>query len=298
MSCNANNVSISPVNVLWQIEAQEVWDFSAATASGLGGTYVTMYLPNGTGYYAWFDENNTDTDPAPGGFTEIEVDYAASASASAIATAFAAAVTAVSGFTATASGTTVTVDRDDVGEVTDATEGTSSSFLSLQICRHGKDWDLGLLQGNIEPTLTPANFPVLAHQSGLTPRALLSKGFEEVSVQTVLLETQASQLKEVYKIYGGVFTPDTSEVFGVGTSKQGTNLLVDAARLILRPVNASDNTTDINFMLALPVPETLVLSGEEPRTLTVTWNGFIDEDIDPRVNVLLFGDASQDNLEA
>lgn len=299
MACNAQTIEISPVNVYWQIEAQESWDFADATAAGIGGKYVTMYLPTGVGYYAWFDENNTDADPAPSGLTAIEVNYAAGAVASAIATAFQTAVTAVTGFTATASGTVVTVVRDSVGEVTDADEGSADDFVVLTICKRGKDFDLGLIQGDVSLSTEPSNFIVQAHQSGVTPRASLFQGWSTIEVTTELLETQMSKLQELYGIYGGAFTPSGgTAVFGVGTSKQGQNLLIDGARLVMHPVNAADQTTDVNVMLAVPVPDSLVFSGENPRTLSVTWQGFADGDIDSRVSVLLFGDGSQADLEA
>lgn len=299
MSCNAQSIEVSPVNVYWQIEAEESWDFSDATAAGLGGKYVTMYLPSGAGYYAWFDENNGDVDPAPGGLTAIEVNYGAGATASAIASAFSSAVGSVTGFSASVSSTTVTVERDDVGEVTDATDGNADDYVTLTICKRGKNYDLGLLDGDVELSIAPSNFIVNAHQSGLTPRAALFQGWESVEVTTTMLETKKSKLEDLFKIYGGVFTPVSgTEVFGVGTSKQGVNMLIEGARLILRPVNAADNTTDTTVMLAVPVPDSLVFSGENPRTLSITWQGFADSDIDSRVSVLLFGDASQDGLGA
>jgi hypothetical protein len=296
MSCTATSIKINPVNVLWKIEAQESWDFSGVTASGLGGQYVTMYLPDGTGYYAWFDENNLDTDPAPASLTEIEVNYAASALPSAIATAFQTAVNAVSGFTATVSGTKVTVIRDDVGEVTAATVGTASSVV-LTTCRRGKNFDLGLLQGDIEPNFSPSNFIVQAHQYGLTPLASLSQGFEEISVETALLETSKSKLKELYKIYGGSVTPGGgTEIFGAGTAVLGKNILVDAARLVLKPVNSVNDTENFNIALCIPVPSSMVFSGENPQILNVTWQGFVDIDFNNKINAVSIGDIFQAGL--
>lgn len=295
MASSANNIKINPVNVFWKIEGSESWDFTGATAAGLGGKYVTMYLPDGTGYYAWFDENNTDTDPAPGGgLTAIPVDYAANATASAIATAFQTAVAGVTGFDATVSGLVVTVVRDAVGEVTDATIGTVTAGLVLTILRRGKDLDLGLLQGDIEPNFAPQNLSVTAHQFGATPLASLSQGFSEITCETALLETEKSKLKALYKLYGGAYTPSGgTEVFGAGTSVLGKNLLIDAARLVFKPVNAVNDTDNFNFMLAVPVPSSLVFSGENPQVLNVTWQGFIDRDFDSRINAVAIGDIFQ-----
>ena len=293
---SATNVAISPVNVKWQIEASEQWDFKNATASGLGGQYVTMNTIVPTAFYAWFDENNTDVDPAPAGKTAIEVNYAAGASPSAIATAFQLAVDGTAGFAASVVGTVVTVRRTAVGKPVAPTVGTTTT-VALTICRTGKDFDLGLLQGDIEAAFSPSNFTVVAHQTGVSPRAALFQGFETNEATTTMLETQKSQLEEIYGLYGGSFTPGGgTKVFGVGTSKQGQNLLVDAARLVLRPVNAVSNVDDYNIMLAIPIPDSLVFSGENPRTLSITWQGFLDDQADSRVSALLIGDAAQSGV--
>lgn len=295
MSCTASSIKIDPVNVYWQIAAQDCWDFANATASGIGGKYVYLYLPDGTKYYAWFDENNTDTDPAPGGGAlPIEVDYAASATASAIASAFASEVSLIAGFTAVANGTVVCVDRDDVGEVTDSTEGNAGTYVDLSICRRGKDFDLGLIDGDVGVEFDPQLLDIKAHQSGTTLRAQLLQGFS-IKVTTKLLETTTSKLKTLFKIYGGVFTPSGgTELFGAGSAKIGSNLLVEAARLILKPVNAVDDTTNVVLALAVPKPGTLTFSGENPKTLEVEWTGFQDGDINTKVNNLIFGDQTQD----
>ena len=294
MAGSANNVLISPVNVLWRIEASEQIDFTGATAAGLGGTSFDIFLPDGTEYYVWFDENNTDVDPAPGGVA-IEVNYGAGAVSTAIATAAASAIDGTVGFNASASGNVVTVYRDDFGAVTDISDNDSG--LTLTTCREGKDFDLGLLQGDVELSLAPANFVVQAHQTGVTPRAALFQGLETNEATTVLLETQKSKLKEIYDLYGETFTPASgTEVTGIGTSRQGDNLLVRAARLVFKPVNATNDEDNTTIMLAVPVPDSLVFSGENPRTLSITWQGFIDDQIDTRASAYVIGDETQDGL--
>lgn len=298
MASSTANISISPVNVLWKIEAQECVDFTSATASGLGGKYISFYLADGTGAYAWFDENNTDTDPAPPGLTAVSVDYAASATAGAIATAFQTAMTAATGFDAAfVSGSTllVNVKRTAVGEV--ATYGGDATLAPVTIVRKGKNVDLGLLQGNIEPNFSPANLVLTAHQTGVTPLAALNQGFEEISCETVLLETTKSRLAQFFKIYGGTETPGGgTEVIGAGTASNGKNMLTEAARLVFKPVNAVDETQNYNIMLAVPVPSTLTFSGEDPKTLTVTWQGFVDLEFDNKFNAVAIGDVFQTGL--
>lgn len=297
MSSSTNNISVSPVNVYWQIEQSEQVDFTGVTAAAFGGTSFALYsAADAVQYYVWGDENSTDSDPVETG-TGIEVDYAASASATAIATAVAAAIDAVSGFDATSSGAVVTINRTAYGACTDTVD--IDSGVTITKCREGRDFDLGLLQGDIELSAPASSFIVTAHQTGLTPRAALLQGFSEVSCTTVLLETQLSNLKEFYEYYGAAFTPSGgTEVFGYGTSRNGENLLLNAARLVLKPVNAANDLNNVTMMLAVPTPSSLLFSGENPRTLTVEWAGFVDDQIDSRVSALNFGDQTQAGLRA
>ncbi len=298
MAVSTSDISISPVNVLWKIEAQERVSFADATASGLGGKYITFYKADGTGVYAWFDENNTDTDPAPGGgLVAVPVDYAAGATPAQIASAFQTAMDAAAGFDAAlVSGSTVEVmvKRTVVGEV--STFGGNSG-LTITVVRKGKNVDLGLLQGNIEPTFSPANLTITAHQYGVTPLASLAQGFEEISCETVLLETTKSKLAEFFKIYGGQETPvGGSLVVGAGSVVNGKNMLTEAARLVFKPVNAVDDTQNYNIMLAVPTPGSLTFSGEDPKTLTVSWSGFVDLEFDSKFNAVAIGDVFQAGL--
>jgi hypothetical protein len=292
MSCDANAVKINPVNVYWQIEARDCWDFTGSTASGLGGKYILLSSPT-VDYYVWWDENNTDTDPAVAGRTAIPVDYAASATLSAIITATQVAVDAVTGLEATIDGNSIEIVRDDIGEVTASTVGTTTT-VALTVVRKGKDFDLGLLQGDVEPSMTPAVLDIKAHQYGPTPIASLTQGFDKIECKTVMLETTTSKLQEVYSIYGGSFTPSLgTEIFGAGSASIGRNILTEAARLVLRPVNAGDNTTDTVIMLCIPVPDSLKFSGENPETLSITWKGFLDTSANSNYNALAFGDVFQ-----
>lgn len=293
MAGSANDIEISPVNVLWQIKALETVDFAGLTGADVKGKSFAIYLPTGVGYYVWGDDGVV-VDPAEPGLTGLDyVVSGDSATATALAAAAQTAINAIAGFTATVSGTVVTIVRDDFGAVTPAADIDSGVLVT--ICRSGKDYDLGLLDGDVEFNFSPSNFIVQAHQSGVTPRAALFQGAETVEVTTSLLETKKSQIKELYDVYGGSFTPISgTEVFGVGTSKQGKNLLVDGARLKLRPVNAVNAQNDTVVMLAIPVPESLVFSGENPRTLSVTWQGFVDDTYAQNAtNIIAFGDVEQ-----
>jgi len=297
MAGSANNVVISPVNVLWRIEASEQVDFAGLTGLDVKGKFFNISTAKDSILnYVWGDDS-VESDPVPVGRIAIPFTVAGDGdSATTLATAAASAIDGASGYVATASGTVVSIHRDAVGLVTDTVDVDMS--VAITICRRGKDFDLGLLQGDIEMTLSPANFIVQAHQTGVTPRAALFQGIETLEASTAMLETQNSQLSEIYGLYGTRgFTPSAgTSVFGVGTSRQGDNLLIDAARIVLKDVNAVDDLNNRSLMLAIPIPDSLVFSGENPRTLNLTWQGFVDEQIDNKVSGLLFGDETQAGL--
>lgn len=301
MACGTvTNIRIEPVNVFFKMQEQWCFDFSGdITAAGLGGKYVLLASPT-VEYYAWFDENNTDVDPAPAGKTEIEVDYAASASASAIATAFAAAVNAIVGLKAVVSDTFhVIVTCTAYGDALDFTVGTATgtgAAVVLNQLSEGRDYDLGLLDGDVEVGFEETLFELTAHQTGVTPIADLRQGVS-VEITTVLKEVTSDALNELFaKASGGTHTPMSgTELIGVGSSRQGDNTIVQAGKLVLHPVrlSSSDNSEDLCFWRAYPMPESLTFSGENPKLLSVTWKIYKDEDINENVNFWAFGDWTQ-----
>lgn len=302
MSCSSvANIRIEPVDVYWQIEEKEQWDFTNATASGLGGKYVVLYNAAGSGFYAWFDENNTDVDPAPGGgLTAIPVDYAASASASAIASAFSTAVGAATGFDSSVDGVLVESVRTAVGSVTDSTVGNAGAYVSLTKCQDGKDVYLGLLEGDVSVTTEESTLEVTAHQRGTTVLADLRQGIN-ATVGLTLKESDNALRKSMYTgSAGGAFTPSGgTELFGWGSLKQGLSTITDAARLIMHPValDTSDKTRDLCFWKSYPLINTLVFSGENPETMEIEFKCYLDEERPTGINLFAFGDHTQAGIE-
>lgn len=298
MASSVDNVKIVPVNVLWKMEQTDVFDFAGLT--GVGLTDKTLHIwkaKDVTKYYAYFKVDGAGTDPAPAGFTKIEIAILSTDTPAQIATKFKTALNAVATtpFVASVSDTIVRNARADVGETTESVDVDSDIVISLS--RRGRDYDLGLLEGDVNLDFKPANFILNAHQFGKTPLAALNQGLEKLECGTNLLETQTSQLETLYKIYGGTETPmGGTKVYGVGSASQGKNMMVEAGRLVLKPVNATDDTENVNMMLAVPVPESLIFSGEKPRSLKLAWQGFIDRDFNDKFNAIAVGDIFQAGL--
>lgn len=292
MASSANNIVLSPMNAFWRIEANHQIKAVADVADSLAGTYFTLM---GT-HYVWFSDG-VAVDPAPAGLTSITVSYTTDGSASVIAGEIQAAVDLIADFSATVSGDVVDIYAAAVGEKSDSADVDSG--VSVTICRKGKNVDLGLHEGTVSPSATPSTVPVTAHQTGVTVLADLKTGITDNTAELILLETQKSQLEEFYKIWGGSFTPGAgTKVFGMGTADVGKNMLIEAARLELVPVDSlgDELSYQYNVMASVPVPGSLDFSGEEVRKLTVTFQGYPDLRKDSRVDSVLIGDPTQTGI--
>lgn len=294
-STGANNIVINAVDIYWRIEASEEIDFAGLTGADVKGKYFNISTAKDAVLnYVWGNDG-VEADPAPAGRVAIPFTVVGDGdSDTTLASAAQVAIDGASGYTATVSGTVVTVKRDAVGEVTDTVDVDMG--VSILQCRRGKDLDLGLLQGEPSPSFEPDNFDVTSMQTGVSILAKIFRGSSQ-TVETVIQETTKSKLREFYKIYGEAFTPGAgTEVYGVGTGQIGKNLLVDAARLEFVPVNSLGAELSYNYTmrLALPVPGSLVYSGENPRTLTVTWDGLPDLTATrANLDTIVVGDISQ-----
>lgn len=301
MSSSVANIRIEPVDVSWRDYESECWDFTNATAAGLGGKYVLIDTPT-VAYYVWFDENNTDTDPAVVGRTAISVDYAASAAATVIATAFNAAVAAAAGLDATldASALVSTSVRTAFGACPDSTVGNVGALISLTKVTEGKDVYLGLLDGDVEVSFEEATLPLTAHQTGTTLLADLRQGVN-ATVSLTLKESDNAIRQTLFAgTAGGSVVGTTSTVYGWGDKKQGLSSIIDAARLILHPValDDADMSRDMCFWKAYPLISSIVFSGENPEVMAIEFKCYIDDRKASGINLFMFGDHTQTGLTA
>lgn len=297
MSSSVQNIKIEPANAYWQIEEQSQVTCVADVSSSLANKWFKIGAGNNAAYthYVWLNLGS-GTDPSPSGLTEIEVTAAPNASASTIATAIAAAVDAISGFNATASGAVITIDRTVMGVSAGVEDGTAATGFTFVQCQQGGNLDLGLLDGDIEVAFEEKLFEVTAHQTGVTVLADLRQGVS-ATVSLVLKESDTEKLNELFaKAAGGSHTPVAgTELFGWGTSKQGSNTIIQARRLVLHPVRllAADLSEDLCFWKAYPLPESLTFSGENPKIASVSFKTYLDDSKPEEVKLFAFGDWSQ-----
>jgi len=294
MACgSAINVKVEPSDLSYEIEEKWCLTTVADVSESLDATYFTMDTAS-TGFYVWCDIGIA-ADPAPSGRTGLAATISADATAAAVATAIATVVDAHASFAATASGSDVNITHLVSGDVTSTVDvDTGFTFTQLQ---EGGSLDLGLTEGDISVTFNESLLPVTAHQTGVTPLLDLRQGVIVEDISVAMQETDLPKLKQIFaKHAGGSETPSGgTEVQGWGTSRVGTNTIVQARRLVFHPSNlaAADLTRDLCFWKTYLMPESIVYSGENKQIVNVKFKVYKDEDKNDVINYFIFGDHTQ-----
>lgn len=295
MSASASNVKINPINATWEIEEQVCIDVKDIVAADLNGLYFNIYDASTT-YDVFFDLDAAGT-TNPGSGTGIEVDVTTGMTEAQILGVMETAIEAATGYTGRIDGSRLFITLDVTDAVaTDAADVDSG--IAIAIVNKGGFIDLGILDGNVEPTFTEDLLPVQGHQFGTSILAQLRQG-NNAEVTLVLKESTQSLYKEVFGAGGDTFTPGAgTELYGWGDSKQGGNTLVNSRRLRFHPVSkdAADRSEDLTFWLAYPNPDTIVFSGEDFNTLSVTFTTFLDLGKPRAIRRFAFGDSSQTGI--
>ena len=284
-----SNIRIEPVNVTWEIEQQDCLQTVADSSGSLGGTHFLL----GADYYVWLD-TGADVDPAPAGRTGIEATIVTDDSANAVATAIQSSVDGDANFSATVSGNIVTITAATTASSQAAVDADTG--FSFQETQEGGSLDLGLLQGNVDSSFEEQILDVTTHQNGSTIVSALRQGVS-AEITLTMQEAISEKLKELFAATGGdAYTPSGgTEVYGWGSSRQGDNVIPQARRLNLHPVNAgADLSRDLTFWKAYPLPNSLTFSGEEAKVLEVNWRLFLDEAKRAEISLFAFGDYTQD----
>lgn len=108
------------------------------TYDDLSGAEYLYISTTTVDYYVWFDLDNGSTDPSISGRTGVEIDVTTGQAAATIASALQVSLNALSGFSATVSGSTVTVTNGTSGAVKNIAEDVSTGFI-LNVTTEGQD---------------------------------------------------------------------------------------------------------------------------------------------------------------
>jgi len=138
---------------------------------------------------------------------------------------------------------------------------------------------LGFTDGDLELSFSEDLVDVTAHSEGTNILSAIRTG-KNFEVEIVLKETNTANLKLMLGAAGTLDNASgaTGEVIGWGSAKDFTQVLAQAGKLVFHPVTAAANdyNRDVAFWKAYPVPGSLVFSGENPNTYSVTFRCFPD----------------------
>ena len=160
---------------------------------------------------------------------------------------------------------------------------------------------LGFTDGDIEIPFTEDVVDVLAHQTGSSVQTAIRTG-KNIEVALTLKETSKAAYEYILKQSGSLATASggASAVIGWGSAKDFTQVLSQAAKLTFHPVTkaAADKSEDVAFWLAYPMPESMVYSGENPSTLSVTFKIYPDAAKADAFKLGVIGNSTSGNFTA
>lgn len=152
---------------------------------------------------------------------------------------------------------------------------------------------VGFIDGDVELTLEEQSVDVTAHQEGTNLLNSIRTGVG-VSVSLTLKETHDANLT-LFLTQGGAAASASgaaSGIIGWGKNKQFTGMLTQSKKLVFHPVDkaSADLSEDIAIWKAYPMLETISFSGENPRTMSLSFKCFHDTTLADEFRLLVYGD--------
>jgi len=300
MANDVSNVKIEPVEANWGNPETTKITAVADSSGSLNNKFFSMTSQDGTLHHVWYDINGVGVDPAPANSTPITVTGATDATAAAIASSSATAIDLIAKFNSkidSGDSTSFIVENVGIGTATDTVD-SDTTFTILQL-RDGSDFDLGLMDGDIDFSPTEDLFDVTAHQTGTQIQDKIRTGNNVAPIVIAMKESIVAKLKEILEAGGASVTPGGgTEVTGYGKTKQFLNISNDTRYLILHPVRLAAGvfTDDIAIWRAYPNLTGLNFSGESDRKINVEFQVIPDPLKLDAINMFVLGNHQQNLL--
>jgi hypothetical protein len=157
---------------------------------------------------------------------------------------------------------------------------------------------VGYLEGDISVTVEEQVVDITAHSEGTNVLDSIRTG-KSCEVTMTLKESASGQFDTIVSSAGGATDSAGSsgvDVIGWGSGKDFTGVSAQAGKLVLHPVTnaASDYSEDLAFWKAYPMLDSITISGENPRTMSVTFKCYPDLDLSAsEIRLWIRGDHTQ-----
>lgn len=176
----------------------------------------------------------------------------------------------------------------------------SETLANIQVDPCQVEWastGVGYIDGDISVTLEEQVVDITAHSEGTNVLDHIRTG-KNAEVTMTLKESASGQFDTFVSSAGGSTNSDGSsgvDVIGWGSNKDFTRVGTQADALILHPVaNADDNyDEDIAFWKAYPLLGSINISGENPRTMEITFKIIPDLSKPSDIRLWIRGDHTQ-----
>ena len=245
-----------------------------------------------------------DTDPVISGKTAIgPVARTTNDSAAVIA---AAIKTAIDGdtdgfFNVSVDDDLVTIENRAPFAITAETDSGATGF-TFVAARAGTGAKLGKTsEGGSSVTTSAETFEIRSDQTGQNLLDDISIG-TTASIEMGIIELTKAQFElMIGSAAGDTVTGATSDITGYGESRLYQSMKSLGGMLVLRPIRLSgtqDYTSDVVFHSCAPLPADLNYSGNDMQVLNVSFKPYLDSGVDTKVNLIAFGDWTQDELLA
>lgn len=298
------NMKIEPMDVYLGTDVaqvQKVTCLASSATDDLNSTYFILHASTGVRYAVWFDVNSTGVDPAVAGYTSVEVDIAANpVTADAVATAVQGAVDALGTFSASVSGSVVTV--------TDAANGPAAFAHDSQAAKTGFAFEvetvgdlfekIGFIDGDISASgFASALVDLNSHQTGTSILGQIpTAGGGNPELSFALKEVTYERYNKILRYRSGPYYPvENASTPGIGGGSLEQFKCIQNAQLVLHPVRLglANKNDDYCFWRTVLDLDSITFSGETVLTLPITAMAFKDDTKAPNVDVWMYGDWSQ-----
>lgn len=302
ISTTETNIRLEAVNAYFGKKQCRKVTAVADVADSLLDTYFDLNYIDGDFQevqgYVYFD-----TDPVISGKTAIgPVARTTGDSAEVIAAAIKTAIDASGALVQVAvSSAEVTIENRAPFAITAEADSGATGF-TFEVLQAGSGAKLGkTAEGGSSVTLEAQTFEVRSDQTGQNLLDDISTG-TNASVEMGIIELTKEQFElMIGSATGDIITGGSSNITGYGESRLYQSLFALGGTLVLRPIRlegTQDYTSDVIMHKCAPQPSDINYSGSDQQVLNVTFKPYLDANVDKKVNLIAFGDWTQDEMLA
>lgn len=297
------DVKLEAVRAFWGREECRSITFANDTASDQAGQEFDLNAitdEDGTEvkYLVWLDNGIVSAPTPAADQTLVAVTYSPGDTAAVIAGLFKTAVDALSNFkTVSVTNGKAIVENKYIGKVTEEDQVLAPDLTFAQLIL-GIGGDLGATaQGGSSLSIDTQAFEIKSDQTGENLLGDIFTGFN-ASIEMPLIEVTKERLRTIIGgVVGDTHTPSGgTELIGIGESKLYKNAIDYSGKLIMHPirVDIADKSEDIIIWKCAPMPQDLNYSGTDQQVLNCTFKAYLDQNVISSINLLAFGDHTQD----